>query len=102
MIQAAHFAGRGTYRAGFERLGGSAVAQPSGSAPRMSRAGAGDTGSTGGTRGNQPVAASWPHAAAMSRPRVRRTVAGTRARSRTALNAAIASRDEPSYKPVGL
>ncbi len=31
------------------------------------------------------VAASWPHAAAMSRPRVSRTVAGSRARSSTAL-----------------
>ena len=46
--------------------------------------------------------ASCPHAAAMSRPRVRRTVAGTRARSSSALKAAIAARDEPSYLPVGL
>ena len=38
----------------------------------------------------------------MSRPRVRRTVAGSRARSSTALNAAIASRVEPSKAPVGL
>ena len=45
------------------------------------------------------VAASCPHAAAMSRPRVRRTVAGIRARSSTCLNAAIASRDEPPYMP---
>jgi methionine-R-sulfoxide reductase len=50
----------------------------------------------------QLVAASCPHAAAMSRPRVRRTVAGSRARSRTCLKAAIASRDDPSYIPVGL
>ena len=34
----------------------------------------------------------------MSRPRVSRTVAGTRARSSSALNAAIRSREEPSYK----
>src|SRR5581483_2677947 len=47
-------------------------------------------------------AASCPQAAAMSRPRVRRTVAGSRARSRTVLKRAIASRDEPSYDPVGL
>ena len=38
----------------------------------------------------------------MSRPPVRRTVAGMRARSSTCLNAAIASRDEPPYIPVGL
>src|ERR671911_3233973 len=50
----------------------------------------------------QPLAASWPHAAAMSRPRVSRTVAGMRARSSTCLNASIAFRDEPSYIPVGL
>ena len=36
------------------------------------------------------VAASWPQAAAMSRPRVSRTVEGMRARSSTCLNAAIA------------
>ena len=38
----------------------------------------------------------------MSRPRVRRTVDGMRARSSTFLNAAIAAREEPSYIPVGL
>ena len=38
----------------------------------------------------------------MSRPRVRRTVEGTRARSSTDLKAAIAAREEPSYIPVGL
>jgi hypothetical protein len=38
----------------------------------------------------------------MSLPRVSRTVAGRRARSRTSLNAAIAFRVEPSYIPVGL
>src|SRR5262245_46121750 len=48
------------------------------------------------------AAASWPHAAAMSRPRVSLTVAGRRAASSTALKRAIASRDEPSYIPVGL
>ena len=47
-------------------------------------------------------AASCPQAASMSRPRVRRTVVGRRARSSTALNAAIASREEPSNAPVGL
>ena len=47
-------------------------------------------------------AASWPQAASMSRPRVRRTVAPTPCSSSTALNAAIASRLEPSYMPVGL
>jgi hypothetical protein len=41
-------------------------------------------------RGRGAVA-SWPQAASMSRPRVRRTVAGTRARSSTALNRSIAS-----------
>src|SRR5262249_23115969 len=41
-------------------------------------------------------AASWPQAASMSRPRVSRTVAGSPARSSTALNASIARRDEPS------
>ena len=46
--------------------------------------------------------ASCPHAAAMSRPRVRRTVAGTRARSSSCLKAAIVSREEPSKLPVGL
>src|SRR5690606_36563500 len=44
----------------------------------------------------QRVAASWPHAAAMSRPRVSRTVAGTPCSASTAWKAAIASRDEPS------
>ena len=38
----------------------------------------------------------------MSRPRVSRTVDGIRAPSSTRLNAAIASREEPSYIPVGL
>ena len=38
----------------------------------------------------------------MSRPRVRRTVYGSRAASSTALNAAIVSRDEPVYIPVGV
>ena len=47
-------------------------------------------------------AASWPHAASMSRPRVRRTVAPIPCSSRTAWKAAIASRLEPSYIPVGL
>ena len=47
-------------------------------------------------------AASCPQAASMSRPRVRRTVAGRLARSRTALKAAIASRDEAVCTPVGL
>ena len=47
-------------------------------------------------------AASCPQAASMSRPRVRRTVAPTPCSSSTALNAAIASRLEPSYMPVGL
>ena len=37
----------------------------------------------------------------MSRPRVSRTVDGSRGSSRTDLNVAIASRDEPSYIPVG-
>ena len=46
--------------------------------------------------------ASWPHAAAMSRPRVSRTVAGTRAASSSALKAAIAVREDPSNIPVGL
>ena len=44
----------------------------------------------------QRVAASWPHAASMSRPRVRRTVAEKPVRSRTALKAAIAFGDDPS------
>src|SRR4051812_42704837 len=48
------------------------------------------------------AAASWPHAASMSRPRVRRTVTGTRAFSSSKRKAAITSRDEPSYRPVGL
>jgi len=38
----------------------------------------------------------------MSLPRVSLTVAGIRARSSSRLNAAIASRLEPSYIPVGL
>ena len=38
----------------------------------------------------------------MSRPRVSLTVAGKRARSSTALKAAIAFDVEPSYIPVGL
>ena len=38
----------------------------------------------------------------MSRPRVRRTVAGTPARTSVSRNAPIAFRDEPSYIPVGL
>ena len=41
-------------------------------------------------------AASCPHAASMSRPRVSRTVAGTPCSSSAALNASIASREEPS------
>ena len=53
-------------------------------------------------RAPRGVVASCPHAAAMSRPRVRRTVAGTRPRSSSALKRAIASRDEPSKRPVGL
>ena len=48
------------------------------------------------------LAASCPQAASMSRPRVRRTVAPIPCSSSTALNAAIASRLEPSYIPVGL
>jgi len=49
------------------------------------------------------VAASWPQAAAMSRPRVSRTVARTPCSSSTARNASIASGEEPSYRdPVGL
>ncbi len=41
-------------------------------------------------------AASCPHAASMSCPRVNRTVAVSPCSSSTARNAAIASRDEPS------
>ena len=41
-------------------------------------------------------AASWPHAASMSRPRVRRTVARRPCSSSAALNASIAPREEPS------
>src|SRR3954466_2231500 len=48
------------------------------------------------------TAASWPHAASMSRPRVSRTVAGSRASSSAPLKAAIAFRVEPAYMPVGL
>jgi 23S rRNA (adenine2503-C2)-methyltransferase len=48
----------------------------------------------GSTR--KAIAASWPQAASISRPRVSRTVAGRRARSSTSLNAAIAFRVEPS------
>src|SRR5439155_5097540 len=48
------------------------------------------------------AAASCPQAASMSRPRVRRTVTGTRARSSSCWNAAIRSREEPWYRPVGL
>ena len=48
------------------------------------------------------TAASCPQAASMSRPRVRRTVAGMRARSSTALKLSIAGREEPSKRPVGL
>ena len=43
-----------------------------------------------------PDAASWPQAASMSRPRVRRTVARTPCSSSAARKAAIASRPEPS------
>ena len=50
----------------------------------------------------EAFAASCPHAASMSRPRVSRTVAWTPCSSRTALNAAIFSGGEPSYIPVGL
>ena len=38
----------------------------------------------------------------MSRPRVRRTVAGTPPADRASRKAAIAARDEPSKRPVGL
>jgi hypothetical protein len=47
-------------------------------------------------------AASWPQAASMSRPRVRRTVARRPCSSSTARKMAIASRLEPSKRPVGL
>ena len=48
-------------------------------------------------------AASCPHAASMSRPRVSRTVASKPRSSSAARNAAIASRPDPSYtEPVGL
>src|SRR5581483_4071757 len=40
------------------------------------------------------AAASWPQAASMSRPRVRRTVTGTRAFSSSHLNASISARDD--------
>ena len=52
--------------------------------------------------GAERCAASCPQAASMSRPRVRRTVARTPCSSSTALNAAIALGEEPSYIPVGL
>ncbi len=42
------------------------------------------------------LAASWPQAASMSRPRVRRTVTGMLRDSSAARNAAIDSREEPS------
>jgi hypothetical protein len=61
------------------------------------------------TRADRPAdahtatrAASWPQAASMSRPRVRRTVARSPRSSSTARKAAIASRLEPSKRPVGL
>ena len=41
------------------------------------------------------VAASWPRAAAMSPPRVSRTVAGMRARNSTDLKRSICSRGDP-------
>ena len=44
------------------------------------------------SRDQAALAASWPHAASMSRPRVRRTVACTPCSSSAALKAAIASR----------
>ncbi len=50
----------------------------------------------------QPVAASCPQAAAMSRPRVRRTVGEKPDRMQGVLELGIVSRDEPSYMPVGL
>src|SRR5207253_6435349 len=48
------------------------------------------------------AAASCPHAASMSRPRVRRTVAGRPCSCSVRRKAAIAFRDEPSNLPVGL
>src|SRR3712207_4195725 len=52
---------------------------------------------------HERAAASWPHAASMSRPRVSRTVAGIPCSSSTARNVAMASRPLPSYAdPVGL
>ena len=54
-------------------------------------------------RDQAALAASWPHAASMSRPRVRRTVACTPCSSSAALKAAIASRLDPRYgELVGL
>ena len=56
----------------------------------------------GGRRSRAAAAASWPHAASMSRPRVSRTVARSPCSSSTARNASIAPREEPPYIPVGL
>ncbi len=52
-------------------------------------------------RGYCRLTASWPQAASMSRPRVRRTVARTPFDSKAALNAATAGRVEP-WKPVSV
>ena len=45
---------------------------------------------------HQRSAASWPHAASMSRPRVSRTVAGILERSSTLLKRSIVCRADPS------
>ena len=50
----------------------------------------------GGSRQASALAASWPHAASMSRPRVRRTVARRPCSSSAALKASIAPREEPA------
>ena len=48
-----------------------------------------------GSSAQAALAASWPQAAAMSRPRVRRTVAGTPRRTSSARKRSIASRSDP-------
>ena len=70
---------------------------------RLLRAGDERTGARQALAGSRRLAgrraafaASWPQAASMSRPRVRRTVALRPCSSSAALNASIAPRDEPS------
>ncbi len=64
---------------------------------RLLRAGEARAGNGASSGVAQAVlAASWPQAASMSRPRVRRTVTGMSRDSSAARNAAIDSREEPS------